>query len=185
MLEERANDPHLIDLADRQLRAGHAASAIALWNVASGFPPIEPSAGRILTNGDLARAPLNLGFDWRLGQTEGTTQSWRPAELAFTLSGSQPESCVLLEQTICLVPLHLRLRYDYRTDHFSPAGLHWSLDNIEGPMIEPSSEWREGTFEVPRHRGLRELKLSYRREPGTTRAEGRIELRNLRLEASS
>jgi tetratricopeptide (TPR) repeat protein len=185
MLAERANDPHLVDLADRQLRAGNTASAIELWNAASGFPAIDPSAGSILTNGDLARAPLNLGFDWRLGQTDGVAQTWRPSELVFTLSGSQPEACVLLEQTIYLVPRHFRLRFDYMTGTPSPTGLHWSLGDIEGPRIEPSPAWREGAFDLPRQRGVRELKLFYRREPGTTRTEGRIEIRNLRLEVSS
>jgi tetratricopeptide (TPR) repeat protein len=185
MSEDRANDPHLIDLADRQLRAGNALPAIELWNVASGFSPIDPSAGRILTNGDLARAPLNLGFDWRVGQAEGVTQSWKPSELTFTFSGAQPESCVLLEQTIFLVRGHFRLRFDYLADDGPTTGVHWSLDNIEGPSIEPGSQWREGAFDLPRTQGLRNLKLSYRRKRGTTRTEGRIEVRNLRLEASS
>ncbi|MGA3201304.1 MAG: hypothetical protein ABSF12_02290 [Bryobacteraceae bacterium] len=185
MLADRANDPYLLNLADRQLRAGNGAAAIELWNVASGLGPIEPLAGRILTNGNLERVPLNLGFDWRLGQPAGVVSNWRPSELLFTLSGSQPETCVLLEQTVCLIPGHFRLRFDYVTRDAPSAGIRWSLDRIEGPPIEPSERWREGTFEVPRTRGLARLKLVYRREPGTTRAEGRIEIRNLRLEASS
>jgi hypothetical protein len=184
MSEDRANDPHLIDLADRQLRAGNAAAAMELWNAASGFRPLDPSAGRILTNGDLALAPQNLGFDWRLGQAQGITQKWRPSELIFTLSGSQPETCVLLEQTICLVPRDFRLRFDYRAGETALRGLRWSLDDIEGRGIEASKQWREGAFDLPRSRGLRRLKLFYRREPGTTRTEGQIEIRNLRLEAT-
>jgi tetratricopeptide (TPR) repeat protein len=184
MSKERANDPYLIGLADRQLRAGSGPSAIELWNIASGFPPVEPAAGKILTNGDLARPPLNLGFDWRVGQAEGVAQSWRPSELIFTFSGSQPEVCVLLEQTIFLVPRHFRLRFDYMTSESATTGVHWALDDREGPGIEPSSEWREGAFDLPRANGLRNLKLFYRREPGTMRSEGRIEVRNVRLEAS-
>ena len=185
MSEDRANDPYLIGLADRQLRAGNALPAIELWNVASGFPPIEPSNGSILTNGDLERAPLNLGFDWRVGQAEGVTQSWKPSELSFTFSGSEPESCVLLEQTIYLVPGHFRLRFDYLAGDGPATGIHWSLDNMQGPAMEPGSEWREGVFDLPRTQGLRNLELFYRRKPGTTRAAGRIEVRNLRLETSS
>lgn len=185
MSNDRANDPQLIDLADRQLQAGNAIAAIELWNVASGFGPLEPAAGRILTNGDLARAPLNLGFDWRLGQMDGVIQRWRPSELLFTLSGSQPETCVLLEQTIYLVPRNFRLRFDYMTGKVPPTGIHWALDNREGPGIEPSDQWREGQFDVPRTHGLAHLKLFYRRESGTTRTEGSIEIRNLRLDAFS
>lgn len=185
MSEDRANDPHLIDLADRQLNAGNAAAAIELWNVASGFSPLEPAAGRILTNGDLSRAPLNLGFDWRLGQADGVTQSWKSSELIFTFSGSQPETCVLLEQVIFLVPRRFRLRFDYLTGNTSPTGVRWSLGDLEGPRVEPSSQWTEGAFDLPRTQGIRNLKLFYRREPGTVPSGGRIEVRNLRLEASS
>ncbi|MGA3187339.1 MAG: hypothetical protein ABSF22_09525 [Bryobacteraceae bacterium] len=185
MSGDRANDPYLLNLADRQLRAANTAAAIELWNIASGLGPIEPSAGRILTNGTLDRAPLNLGFDWRLGQAEGIASSWKPSELMFTFSGSEPENCVLLEQTIYLVPGHFRLRFDYLTRDAPAAGIRWSLDKTEGPLIEPSERWKEGAFEVPRTRGLAHLRLFYRREPGTTRAEGQIEIRNLRLEASS
>ncbi len=184
MSGDRANDPYLINLADRQLQAGNAAAAIEMWNAASGLGPIEPTAGKILTNGDLARAPSNLGFDWRLGQVEGVASNWRPLELTFTLSGSEPENCVLLEETICLVPRHFLLRFDYMTRDAPSAGIRWSLDNNEGPVIEPSEHWREGAFQVPRTRGLAHLKLLYRREPGTVRAEGGIEIRNLRLEES-
>jgi tetratricopeptide (TPR) repeat protein len=183
MVDDRANDPHLIDLADRQLRAGNALAAIELWNIASGFPAIDPADGRILTNGDLSRAPLNLGFDWRVGQVEGVLQSWKPSELTFTFSGSQPEACALLAQTIYLPRGDFRLRFDYLADDESMKGVRWSLDNIEGPPMEPGSQWREGAFDLPRAEGLRNLKLSYRREKGTTRAEGRIELRKLRVES--
>jgi tetratricopeptide (TPR) repeat protein len=184
MSGDRANDPHLVDLADRQLRAGNADAAVEIWNLSSGFSLIDPSAGRILTNGDLGRAPLNLGFDWRLEQPEGVAENWKASELIFTFSGSQKESCALLEQTLVLLPRSFRLRFDYMTGAVAPTGVHWSLDNREGPAIEPSSAWKEGTFELPRTRGLARLKLVYRREPGTVRTEGRIEIRNLRLEAS-
>jgi tetratricopeptide (TPR) repeat protein len=184
MAGKPANDPRLIALADLQLRAGNAADAMELWNLSSGFPPLDPPAGGILTNGDLARAPLNLGFDWRMRQADGVFEKWKPSELSFTFSGSQPEACVLLEQTIALVPRDFRLRFDYMANAGrGTTGVHWALDEIEGPQLEPAALWREGSFDLPRAHGLRNLKLFYRREPGTTRTEGRIEIRNLRLEA--
>jgi tetratricopeptide (TPR) repeat protein len=189
MFGDHARDSQLLTLAEAQLRAGNAAAAMEMWNAASGFAPVQPSAGKILTNGDLARAPLSLGFDWRLGQVEGMGSSWKPSELVFIFSGSEPETCVLLEQTICLVTGHFRLRFEYRTRDGPVVGMRWSLDDEvgskEGPLIEPSEGWREGQFEVPRTSGLKHLKLFYRRESGTTRAEGRAEIRNLRWEAQS
>ena len=178
---DHANDPRLIGLADRQLRAGHADHALQLWDIASGFPPLDPVSGRILTNGDLARAPQNVGFDWHLIPNEGVIHRWRPSELLITLSGTQSEACVLLEQTVDLADRALRLRFDYLAPGIS--GLHWALDNSEGPALAPSEDWVGGVFYVPRTRGLSRLRLFYRRQTGTTRAEGRFEIRNLRLEA--
>jgi tetratricopeptide (TPR) repeat protein len=182
MWNDRANDPLLIDLADREVRAGNAIPAIELWNAASGFRPLDPSQGRILTNGDLARAPLNLGFDWRMVETEGIAETWRPSELTFTFSGSEPEACVVLEQTMYFVPRHFRLRFDYLTGFEAPSGVRWALDNSAGSPLGASDKWREGAFDIPRTRGLAHLRLVYQREPGTTRTQGRIEFRNLRLE---
>jgi tetratricopeptide (TPR) repeat protein len=181
MSDDRANDAYLIGLADRQLRAGNAAYALEMWNLASGFPPLDPSKGSMLTNGDLARAPLNLGFDWRLGQAEGVFENWKPSELIFNFTGSQPEVCALLEQTVILTPGRFQLRFDYLAADGSPNAVRWSLDNVEGPPIEPGSAWKKGSFDLPRGRGPRNLKLFYRREPGSTRSEGRIELRNLQI----
>jgi hypothetical protein len=128
---------------------------------------------------------LNLGFDWRLGQVEGVAETWKPSELIFAFSGSQPEAFVFLEQRIYLARGgSLQLRFDYVAGDGFTKQVHWSLDNAEGPPIEPSAHWRKGVFNLPRAQGLRNLKLFYRRAPGTTRAAGRIELRNLRLEAS-
>ena len=92
---------------------------------------------------------------------------------------------MVLEQTMYFVPRHFRLRFDYLTGVVAPSGIRWALDNVVGPPMEPSERWREGVFDVPRTRGLAHLKLIYLREPGTTRTEGRIEFRNLRLEVSS
>jgi hypothetical protein len=106
------NDSHLIDLADRQRRAGNAQHAIEL-----------NGCGRFW-----------LRFD----------------DLAGDASTTQVRS----------------LARQYRN-----------------PPIEPYSPWKEGgAFELLGLEGLRNLKLFYRRQAGTTRAEGRIELRKLRLE---
>ena len=137
----------------------------------------------MLTNGDLSRAPLNLGFDWRLPQTNGVTEAWRPTELSFTFSGTEPEACVLLEQTVWMTPGRFRLHFEYRTGVVPPAGLRWAMGASESASIAPSPQWTDGKFDLPPRHGLAELKLFYRREPGTTRAEGRIEIRNLRVEA--
>lgn len=182
MGRDRSNDPYLADLADREIRAENADGAIALWKASMDLPPIDPAAGSPLANGDLARAPLNLGFDWRLPQTEGVESIWKPSQLIFRIDGTQPERCVLLEQTVFLNGRRFCLRFDYTTGALPARGLRWGLNQDEGSEILSSDHWREGTFDLPRRRGLASLRLFYRREPGTTRAEQSIEIRHLRLE---
>lgn len=185
MADDRANDPHLIDLADRQIRAGNIGNAVELWNRTAGLGTIDPGAGKFLTNGDLTRAPLNLGFDWKLNQWEGVATTWRPSELIFRLSGAEPESCVLLEQAVVLPSRPVVVRFDYLTGTQPARGIRWSLDDKYGPEIEPSEHWRESVFDVPRAHGLARLQLRYRREPGMVRTEGRLEIRNVRMEPRS
>jgi tetratricopeptide (TPR) repeat protein len=176
-----ATAPHLIDLADRQIHAGTPLAAIEVWNASSGLGRLDPGQDLVLSNGDLMRAPLNLGFDWRLMGGEGVEAGWKPSALDFHLSGSQPERCILLEQTIFLPPKRFRLHFDYKTGASPLRGLRWSLDDSISAEIPFTERWTEGIFDLPPMRGLHSLRLLYRREPGTTRAEGRIEIRNLRL----
>jgi tetratricopeptide (TPR) repeat protein len=93
MRADRANAPHLLDLADRQIQAGNPAAALEVWNASSGLGPLDPQAGRVLSNGDLAQAPLNLGFDWRLTRLDGVDPGWRPSELEFHLSNRNAAPC--------------------------------------------------------------------------------------------
>ncbi len=182
MTGDHSNDPYLIDLADRQLRAGHPESAVPLWNAASGLPAIEPARGRPLFNGELTQAPMNLGFDWYVMRLDGIEPTWRPGELVFDILGSQPERCVMLEQAVYLIPVSFRLRFDYKTGGSPSSGIHWALNSEEGPEIAPSPDWREAAFDLPRAKGMSTLQLIYRRAPGTARIEERIEIRRLILE---
>ncbi|HVO96445.1 MAG TPA: hypothetical protein VMT15_00170 [Bryobacteraceae bacterium] len=183
MTGDRSNDPYLINFADRQIRAGHPEAAVPLWNAASGLPAIDPTAGKPLSNGELKRAPTNLAFDWRLDRVDGIESIWKPTELVLKIDGSQPERCVMLEQTVYLTPRRYRLRFDYTTGVLPSSGVHWALNGQEGFEIESSQELREGIFELPRVHGMANLQLIYRRSPGTTRTEEQIEIRHLRLES--
>lgn len=186
--DQKEDAPRLIALADRQIRAGRAPDALELWNAVSA--PLDPDRGTILGNQDLMTEPTGLAFDWRLPRGDGLTSTWRPAWLSFSLSGDQPDHCVLVEQTL---PLgrgkRYRLRFEYVTNALtSPTGLAWDLDGASGTDLSPVSSWRPAEFllgpsqwsgETVR---LGELHLSYRRKPGSVPAIGRIELRRLALE---
>ncbi len=186
---EAADAPHLIALADRQIRAGRARDALELWNAVSA--PLDPNRGTILGNQDLLTEPAGLAFDWRLPHAGGFTSTWRPARLSFSLSGKQTDQCVLLEQPVLLARgKRYRLRFEYVTNTLtSPTGLAWDLDGAPGTDLSPASSWRSAEFllgpsqwsgETVR---LGELHLSYRRKPGSVAAIGRIELRRLAMDA--
>jgi tetratricopeptide (TPR) repeat protein len=185
--------PRLIALAELQIRAGRARDALELWNAVS--TPLD--AGRrdyengALANGDLATAPSNTAFDWRLPGTEGCRPDWQPGQISFSLSGEQPESCALLEQIVALDPgRRYRLRFEYLTrDLTSPIGIAWYLDGAASPLLAPAAAWRsQEAVLTPQHLGpahprLSRLRLLYRREPGAVRAQGQIRLRHLSMEA--
>lgn len=183
----------LLALADRQIRAGHARDALELWNDVlppALFPPLDPDRNAV-ANGNLATAPSGIAFDWHLPSAEGLTSMWRPSQLAFSLSGAQPETCALLEQIVPLSPAkRYRLHFEYLTRGLSsPTGLAWDLDGDSGAPIGLAASWQPAeTLLLAKRQGtepfrLSKLRLLYRRNPGTVRAQGQIQLRNLHMES--
>jgi hypothetical protein len=127
----------------------------------------------------LDHPPSGEGFDWRLPNERGVTAASRVGVLDFALDGLQSDVAALLERVIDVDHGTYRLSYQYSTD---AAGLHWALGSIESPPLAPAPRWRESeqTF-APAHAGLVHLVLLYRREAGMRRAEGRVEIRNVRF----
>jgi len=189
MGENKAADaPRLLALADRQIRASHARAALELWNAVSA--PLDPERGPILANQDLITEPTGVVFDWRLPGNKGITSAWRPGQLKFSLSGDQPDDCVLVEQMVPIVRGKLyRLRFGYNTDGLaSRTGLAWDLDGASGTDLTPASSWQtaESVLRPTASSGdalrLGVLRLSYRRRPGTMRAAGWVEIRSLAMD---
>ncbi len=186
---ETADAPRLIALADRQIRAGRARNALELWNAI--FSPLDPERGPILANQDLMTDPTGVAFDWRIADGHGFASTWRPGQLKFSLSGDQPDDCVLLEQMIPIARGNLyRLRFEYITDELtSPTGLAWGFDGASGADLAPASSWHAAEFVLrpPESSGktmrLGVLRFSYHRKPGTIRAAGRIEVRRFAIDA--
>lgn len=178
----RLIEPSLMEMTDRQIQAGNAAYAVEIWNRL--FPAAD--SRDLLTNDAFQQAPGGLGFDWRLPSTEGVAVQWEPAHLIFSFSGTQAESCALLEQIVALAPpaRRYRLSFEYLTAEIpSPTGVHWELEGQDTPSLQPSSGWRRGDAVLTRPRGgLSRLRLIYQREPGTVRAQGRLEVRHVSME---
>ena len=163
MLLERGSpgdQPRLMEMTERQIRAGNAAYAVELW---SGLSPHQPSG---------------IGFDWRVPSVEAVVTEWKPDQLTLSFSGTQPETCALLERVVAFAEPH-RLRYEYRG---AASGIRWDLDGKESASLAASPEWREASAVFSPKHSLARLRMIYRRDPGSVPTEGRLELRHIHLE---
>jgi hypothetical protein len=120
------------------------------------------------------------GFDWRWLAAQGVSHSdWR-----VTLNGSQPESCSLLQKTLdAAAGKRYRLSWEARTTGIrAPSGIMW---RVEGQQAEvaPGDDWHAGQLTFSATEIFPALELVYQRPAGEPRAEGAIELRNVRVEA--
>jgi tetratricopeptide (TPR) repeat protein len=183
------------------LRQGDA--AMQVWNRLSQagliqYPTLDPSRGRVLTNGNFLRVPLGMAFDWGLPPAPGVDGSVESAQgkphLRFRFDGAHPEATDLLTQWAPVEERRTyRLSWRYTTEGLpGDTGLYWRMEDpttpgsplrAGAPLPASRDEWREAqiTFQSgPRTRLIR-LVFAYRRSPGTTRAEGSISLRDLTL----
>ena len=183
------NTARLTDFTERLIAVGRGTAALEIWNGLGKFAMLDPAHGVVLTNGDFATSPSGAGFDWRLTAPAGLLNHWNPSTLRFTFSGSGPEDCALLEQWAPLAVHRYRLSVEFQTAGMPAAtGLRWAITpregaGQEGPGLASAQTWQERRWSfAPEQAGLARVRLVYRREPGTTRATGSIELRNVRLE---
>ena len=183
--------PRIIELADRNVRAGRAREALDLWNSVAPprAPRLDPAKGPALANGDFTYEPSGKGFDWILETVTGVQAAWRPSQVTVAFSGNQPEACALLEQPLALLGgRQYRLKFEYLTSGLGKStGIRWDLDASSSPPIPASPDWRtdEIFFRSPGDFGeieLASLRLIYRREAGNVRERGEIRLRNFRME---
>lgn len=191
--------PLLLAACDRLLDLRRVDEAIEVWNGLSGskhipYASVSPSAGAVLTNGDFSLPMSSHGFDWRVPDINGvsTANEDAPGGIRLIFSGRQPESCMPLSQFIPVVEnAHYEVQYLYSTSGIADgSGLSWNMEftDLSEPAAVtvqiPSSE-KEGTrivpFDAPPGCHLVRLSLAYRRATGTTRIEGRIVLRQVRL----
>ena len=193
-----ADRPVLLAACDRLIADDRASDAIQIWNKLAElhripYAALAPDSGRSLTDGDFTKSPMSQGFDWRLPDVGGvaTLLDERPAGLRISFSGRQPENCDVLDQIMPVMDgAGYKLRFLYRTSGIAPdTGLGWRIMDLYGSKLLvlgeslASESEREGTFSFKTPAGSRlvRLRLAYQRALGTTRIEGFIVLRNLRL----
>lgn len=192
---EPGRDEGVLQAEDRILAAGQLRPAMAVWRsiaqagwIHAGVPtPASP-----LSNGNFATTFLNHGFDWTPAASAGLTVEQSPGEkrIEITLSGDEPEHCLLLQQYIPLDPgraYHLAWHAEGHSLEV-PTGISWQVHPVEsgtavqlraGDVLEgadASWDFRAPSSDV----GL--LTLEYDRPLGKVRANGSVTLRSVFLQ---
>jgi tetratricopeptide (TPR) repeat protein len=199
-----AGNPHawgrddlVAGIEDRLVSMGDSESALAVWTSMQQGGWIGesiPTAQSPLTNGDFATPFYKHGFDWTPLQVSGVEIDQFPERksLRLSLSGEQPESCVLLRQYIPVEPgREYRMQWNATADRMeSPSGLAWHLrpigsagaaEIVSGDILGPHAPaW---FFKTPAAAKLCALTLEYVRPPGTVRASGSVTLQSVSLAA--
>jgi O-antigen ligase len=177
----------LLDEVDLQLASGSATAAWEIWQQLCGGLVKCDVGPPGLSNGDFRWPVLKRGFDWLLPSVPGVTVAQirdGASELSLSFSGKEPEACVLLGH---FVPLRAGERYtmsfEYRTTGLPPhTGLYWSAGTDPGYRFDSMENWTAARWSFRSTGETGRLSLSYRRYPGTTRIDGVVFLRKVRLE---
>ena len=164
----------LLAYTDALIGKGESRAASESWQL------FEPFDGLVF-NSNFVRQPLARGFDWRpiamAGVRQFLSNTLDPSRHGWTIefSGRQPELCDLLTQYVVLKPGHT---YSLSVDSEMPATAAKSFVLRIGDIELPASSTK-ATFRATRQ--LDQIILRYRRMPGQTRFQGRIEIHKLAL----
>jgi hypothetical protein len=199
LIDNRESDvPILLAACDRLLELQNIGQAIAVWNGLSGarripYGPLSPDSAGV-TNSAFPSTPTSQGFDWRVPDIAGVNAVREDATggIRLIFSGRQPEFCTPLSQFIPVREnAHYEMEYLYNTSGIADgSGLSWNIeytdvrqtaDTTAGIISDEKGGTRVLPFDTPPGCHLARLSLAYRRAPGTTRIEGNIVLRHVRL----
>jgi tetratricopeptide (TPR) repeat protein len=189
----KENTDTILGACDWLIEHQHADLAAPLWNGVASRLSYPFLAEDTVTNQSFNQPPISHGFDWRLMTVEGVSSylDVHPNALGFEFSGEEPDSFLLLKQT---VPVKAAQDYilsvDYTTSSIPPgSGLAWKLTNRKTGAVlatTPSlSAEQEGSayvcFAAPMGAAFVDLGLFYQRQPGTVRVEGKLALKEVKL----
>jgi tetratricopeptide (TPR) repeat protein len=179
----------LLEATDQLIENARLEEAVEIWNRMGerglhGYPELD-RARSPLTNGDFSHTPAGRGFDWRLTPDSNVSVSvlGPPAEVLVTFSGKQPESLDVLWQFVPLAAesQRWRFRFEYRTVGLA-GGPQWAFDGVSLGDLPPAKYWRSAELPVFSRQTRHCLTLRSVRKSGSTRDEGELWLRNLKLE---
>jgi hypothetical protein len=187
-------DDLVASIEDQILREGDRRDGLAVWTslkdggwIGQGIPDVRHP----LTNGDFRIPFFRHGFDWApMDSTAARLEQLRDmGRVRISLSGDQPDHCVLLRQ---YVPLAAASVYSLAwrasaPDEGAHRGLAWHLrampsgageDLISGDLLDSSGAWQ---FRAPAS-DVAMLSLEYSRPEGQVRAAGTVTLEAVSLE---
>jgi tetratricopeptide (TPR) repeat protein len=186
-----ADTPQLLSTIDRLVTAGDGTRAVGLWHSLIARQWIDADATQV-NNPMFARVPLSVSFDWTLPSYDGLHSWTGPGGLEAEFTGTQPETCIVAEQSVVLSPGKYSLQYAYRTSEISrDTGLKWQIIEAgsDKPLAESSDLSSDGlqnsavTFSVSPGVSLLRIRLAYQRALGTTRISGRLAISSVQIES--
>jgi hypothetical protein len=177
---DRETAPSLVNYCDRMLADWRGEDALAIWNGLVERKLIAESGH---------------GFDWRISAPEGIYVERAGDGWVMRFSGRQPENTEILSRYVPLVPgrryrvsgcptqsgIECRLLVADGRDLLLPSFARLDKLATEGDEAQPPLADGRDLVESA---NLGRLVLAYRREPGTTRFEGSIVVKELAVEAA-
>jgi hypothetical protein len=181
--------PLLLSVVNRLILANEADLADSLWRllVNHGWTAADST---VPNNVGFSRVPVPVGFDWSIPEYTGLHSWLGPTGLETEFTGSQPENCMLAEQSVVLPPGNYKLAYDYRTNNIPPAtGIRWQILDMQSqtaiadsPDLSSSEDKQsELSFSVPPGMPIALLRLAYNRSLGTVRVSGTVWIHSVRI----
>jgi hypothetical protein len=178
-------DDLIASMEDRMLAEGAVHDALQVWNILKDAGWIRqrvPDANRPLTNGEFRIPFFRHGFDWVPIDSAGVrVEQFTDEPVArVSLSGDQPDHCVLLQQYVPIDPgASYSLQWQVKAQNLDrESGLAWHLhpvqgnstgDLVSGDLFGSPSIWKvRSAFTAP----VCLLSLEYTRPLGRVRASG-------------
>jgi tetratricopeptide (TPR) repeat protein len=189
------SSPILPGVCDWLIAQRRADLALPLWSSLASRGQVPAAGTGEVTNGDFGRSPLSHGFDWRLPPVDGVSSylNSNPNALGFEFSGNEPDNFVLMSQTVVVQSgKSYTLAAAYRTQGVAAgSGITWQVQDVQsgavlarsGSLAAEQGGTSAACFSAPKGASSVNLLLTYQRQPGTVRVEGKISLDAVRLTA--
>jgi hypothetical protein len=179
----------LLAVVNRLIASGDSFDAVRLWHLleARNWVTVDST---IPNNASFLRAPIQVGFDWSIPEYQGL-HSWPgPSGLETEFTGSEPEDCVIAEQTVVLKPGDYAMTFGYRTSEIAEGtGVRWQIvDPKSQQVLAESDDLSSADFKRSEvgfslaETSLIVVRLRYQRALGTVRVTGMLNMLSVQIQ---